>query len=250
KQIKAAFENQYPDAKNVTWKIKGVYTIANFKQNNMAKSAWYENSGSWKMTESDVTFNELPEMVRTAFYASEYAAWKIEEVDQLERPGVEIVYVIELEQNNVEAELYFSADGILIRVEFEDDLNDDNDYEDEIIGVIPASIQQYLTTHHPNARIIEFDQEVNHYEIEIIDGQIPKEIWFDLSGTWLSTSTEIHINQLPAAVTVAIQNSQYAHYEIEEADFLETPNGNYYQVELEYNDMEVILKITETGTII
>ena len=43
----------------------------------------------------------LPEAVRTAFAATEYAAapWSVDDVDMLEREGVETVYVIEVEKH-------------------------------------------------------------------------------------------------------------------------------------------------------
>ena len=59
------------------------------------------------MTESEITYEMLPEAVKKAFSSSEYANWKIDDIDKLERAGMEIIYVIEVEtrSGNVEKAL-------------------------------------------------------------------------------------------------------------------------------------------------
>ena len=54
---------------------------------------------------------------------SEYASWKRDDIDKLERTGVETVFVIEVEKQNQEVDLYYSADGTLIKsiVDTDDD---------------------------------------------------------------------------------------------------------------------------------
>ena len=76
-------------------------------------SAWFDNGGEWYMTQTDIPFTMLPEAVRTAFAATEYAAvpWSVDDVDMLEREGVETVYVIEVEKydngRETEIDLYY-----------------------------------------------------------------------------------------------------------------------------------------------
>ena len=41
------------------------------------------------MTETDVPFSALPQVIKDAFAASAYASWKIDDVDKLERKGIE-----------------------------------------------------------------------------------------------------------------------------------------------------------------
>ena len=43
------------------------------------------------MTETDIPYQSLPEAVRTSFEASQYANWKIEDVDKVERLNTETV---------------------------------------------------------------------------------------------------------------------------------------------------------------
>ncbi len=104
-QAKSALLAKYPSATNIRWQIKDKYVVASFAlpasrtvaDGGNDLSAWFDNGGAWYMTETDILFTMLPEAVRTAFGATEYASapWTVDDVDKLEREGVETVYVIE-----------------------------------------------------------------------------------------------------------------------------------------------------------
>lgn len=52
-------------------------------------------------------------------------------------------------------------------------------------------------------------------------------------------------------VTHAIASSEkYAGYQIDDADFVETPGGEYYLVELEKGELEVKVKVNAEGEFI
>lgn len=51
------------------------------------------------MTETDIAYDALPAPVKQAFEAlTQYEGWKRDDVDMLERKGMEKVYVIEIEK--------------------------------------------------------------------------------------------------------------------------------------------------------
>ena len=114
-ETKAAFDEKYPAAKDVEWETRNDYLIVDFKQDKVEKEAWFDNSGTWYMTETDIPFAQLPDAVKTAFQQGEYSTWKVDDVDMIERRDVETVYVIETEQGNSEVDLYYSPDGILVK---------------------------------------------------------------------------------------------------------------------------------------
>ena len=87
-KAKAELAERYPDAVNVKWTSKNGYDVAKF--NRVATrsanagydfSVWFNRSGQWCMTESEISYNELPEAVKTAFQASEYADWKVDDIE-------------------------------------------------------------------------------------------------------------------------------------------------------------------------
>ena len=94
-ETKAAFDEKYPAAKDVEWETRNDYLIVDFKQDKVEKEAWFDNSGTWYMTETDIPFAQLPDAVKTAFQQGEYSTWKVDDVDMIERRDVETVYVIE-----------------------------------------------------------------------------------------------------------------------------------------------------------
>ena len=80
-ELQSAFSSKFPNAANVKWETKCGYYVA----------------------------------VKMSFENSEYASWKRDDIDKLERTGVETVFVIEVEKQNQEVDLYYSADGTLIK---------------------------------------------------------------------------------------------------------------------------------------
>lgn len=183
------------------------------------------------MTETDLPYQALPAAVKSAFESSEYAKWKVDDVDMLERPDMEKVYVIEVESGKQEFDLYYSEEGILVKSV----ADTDNDSENYLPVEIPAAIETFIKKQYPNARLVEIEVEHGMTEVDIIDGNISKEIVFNSSNEWISTSWDVRRNELPETVTHAIASSEkYAGYQIDDADFVETPDeGEYYLVELE-----------------
>jgi len=256
RQAQEAFAAKYPSASHISWQIKRGYAVADFRQGSNGEecSAWFDNAGKWYMTETEIRFDDLPEAVKTAFRGSEYATWRIDDVDKLERTGVETVYVIDVEkrENGIETEidLYYSSDGILVKTVV--DTEGDNDYGDRIPPMIEAGIKAFIDSHYPNARILEIERESdNTTEVDILDGRTKRELLFDASLNWIRTETEIRTGDLPKAVTDAIAaQPQYAGYRIDDADYIETPGGAYYLVELESGDSEIKLRIDAEGNIL
>lgn len=245
---KAAFDEKYPSAKDVEWETRNDYIIVDFKQDKIEKEAWFDNNGGWYMTETDIPFAQLPEAVKTAFQQSEYAAWKVDDVDMIERKDAETVYVLEVEQGNNDIDLYYSPDGILVKTVVDTDADDG--YEGFIPSQPSSSVDAYLKEHYPAARIVDIDRENGMTEVEILDGMVYRELLFDNGGAWVQTKTELRSSALPEAVAAAIRTSQYASYRIDDVDFIQTPAGEWYLIELESGNREVKLRIDAAGTIL
>lgn len=259
-QVLAAFAERYPGAQNVSWSMKGDYAVADFYWTGTRAalstncSAWFGNAdGRWTMTETEIRFEALPQAVREAFAASEYASWRVDDrVDVLYRAGdVEPeIYVIEVEQGGREMDLYYSPDGVLVKCVA--DADPDCDYGDFIPAEPAASIGEYIRTHYPSARVIDVDAESEGTEVEILDGGVKRELFFDRGAAWQYTKTGVRRADLPEAVTAAWAASEYAGWEFDGADYLQTPDGAWYVLELEEErtDREVTLRIAEDGTIL
>lgn len=256
--IRNAFDSSFSNTANLSWETKtvskGEYYKAEFNNksdNGYKTEAWYTADGTWYMTETEMPYNAIPQAVKTSFESSEYASWKRDnEVDRIERNAVkEIIYIIEVESpQDVDMDLHYSADGILVKA-----VNDDGDGDNE--SLLPDTPSEMVTTatefiqkNYPNARIIEIEAEHGVIEIDIIHDNRSKEVLLGTTYEWISTSWDVYT--LPAKVTEAINASQYNGYVVDDAEYFETPTGNYYLVELEQGKSEVKIKITEDGEIV
>lgn len=241
----------YPEARNITWESRGGYVVADFDMPTDYK-AWFDVTGLWYMTEQDMRFTELPEAVQQAFRSGEYAAMEMDDVDCLVRDAMETLYVIEVEGRNsagreVDYDLYYSADGVLVKVV--EDAEAGYDYADFIPQTLVSVVQSWIENRYPGARVLEIDGERGTTEVEILDGKVRRDLYFAPSGEWLRTATELHANELPEMVKQRLA-TDYAAYHIDEVKHIEEPTVSYYLVELEQNDRDSYVKIAADGTVL
>ena len=258
-QIQEALLVKYPSATDITWIAKKGYLVADFKLpelretavNNLSNSAWFDNTGKWYMTETDIPFSLLPAAVKTAIQESEYATWTVDDVDKIERDGTEIIYVIEVETvaNGIktEVDLYYSPDGVLTRKIIDPSV--DYDYHDYIPSQTTGSIKGFINTNFPNARILEIDRENGMTEVDILDGTICRELLFDASENWIFTKTEMRKANVPNIVIQALNASGYSAYRIDDIDHYKYSDKEFYRFDLESALGDIKVDITPEGVL-
>lgn len=251
-ELQNAFSSKYPNAANVKWENKSGYYVADFYDGYEA-SAWFTQDGKWKMTETDIPYDALPQAVKTSFETSEYKSWKIDDVDKLEREGFETVYVIEVENQNQEMDLYYSVNGELIKSV----ADTDNDKDEYLPVQLTDVMKNVINERYPNAKIMEVDVEndrndwdYGYTEVDIIHNGISKDVLFNQSGNWYSTSWEVRKNELPDTVNNTIDN-QYGEYRFDDAKYIEKADDTvYYRIELERGENELTVNIDINGNVI
>lgn len=129
--------------------------------------------------------------------------------------------------------------------------DDDDDDNDLTVSSLPSAITDYIATNYPSATITSAEIEANgDYDIEINDSGTQKDVRFDSDYEWLYTEWDIAISNLPEAVTTTVATS-YADYTIDDAEYYETPDGNYYYIELEQSgSADIYVKIDAEGNIL
>lgn len=242
-QVANLFASKYPDAKSVSWESKLDYKVADFIDGDKEAEAWFDSQGQWVMTETDVLFNELPTPVQEHFVLSQYANWKIDDVDMIERYNAETIYVIEVEKGEADIDLYYTADGTLIKEKAD---GGDDDFHKPL--VIKEALVSFIEEKYPGAKILEFDEEKNGVEVDIIHNNISKDVYFDATGAWVRTAWDIRRNEVPAAVMDRI-NTDYSGYEIDDIELHETPSGLLYKFELESGETDIEVYVTIDGTL-
>ncbi|HWK56769.1 MAG TPA: PepSY-like domain-containing protein [Parapedobacter sp.] len=241
---KVSFSEKYPQATQVEWEQKNSHYVAEFRLSQHEAEAWFDVSGKWKLTETDIPYQDLPAEVKASFESGEYQDWKVDDVDYIEREGQEPFFVLEVEKGDLEYDLYYLADGSLIKA-FPDN-DDDNDY---LPNELPAKVEQFLTDNHPGYKIIDVDVDDGRIEVEFIDGNAKRDAEFAMDGAWISTSTDLMLADVPANIKAVLAASAYASYRVDDVEFVETEVGNYYDIELQSGSKEVDIRIHEDGTL-
>lgn len=240
----------FPSASHVEWSAVGAYGIAEFNNNGGEVQVWFTDNATstWQMTETDMLYANLPQAIKSAFESSKYKNWAIDDVDQLDRFGVEVIYAIEVEYEELDMFLYYSAEGILVQTK---KIDDDNFSLLPSITNQSTAIDQYIATHYSGAKIIHKDIDNGFTEIDIIHENKHKELTFNTKNEWISTVTDLNIDQTPQQILTAISsNPKYSAYQIDDVEFWQTPSGNYYEIELESAKTDIKVKVLEDGLII
>ena len=108
---------------------------------------------------------------------------------------------------------------------------------------------------YPGARDVEWDAENGYWVVSFELGTPPNvkecEAWYDVDANWLRTETDLVDSALPQSVKDAIAASEYASALLSagDVDYVETPDGNFYELEVNLNGLEIRLKVSEDGKV-
>lgn len=127
-----------------------------------------------------------------------------------------------------------------------------NDDSDEALPEGDTTeIRAFIKQKYPDAIIGKIEKEDNRViEADILHENKAKEVVFDLKNNWLYTSWDISIVELPETVSNILKEPKYTGYRIDDADYMETSQGDYYILELEKGEIEVKVRVAETGEVL
>lgn len=246
--VTRAFSDKYSGVGRVEWdRERGGYLVAEFNKDGKEYDAWFTETGEWVMTEVDHgrRLENLPQAVQDGYKATTYYAdnWKIDDIDEIQRPAYETFYIIEVEKKGQpDYDLYFDSNGTMFR-----EVQGEGSYNGDFAGnQTPAEIQSFIDAQYPGARVVDVDREYYGYEVDVIHDGKSKEILFDTQYNWLLTSTDV-TRDIPANIRSAVE-AKYPNKRIDDCDYIETAQGEqYYLVDLDNYNKD--LKVTLDGTI-
>ena len=245
--LQAAFDSRYPNASRVDWERNGEFYEAEFMGNGYENKAWFTPDGVWVMTEYDLPFRQLPQAVLEAFAASAYASWRVDDVDMIEKSGMDVIYVIEVESGEREYELTYLEDGTLLR---------ENTEWGDRLPVAPgqtAEVKDLVMERYPQAVILDIEEDRKGIEVEIRDGGRQKEVFYqqDAGGvlSWVHTYEigRYEMDTLPEEVCQALAELTGSGMRVDDVDYFETADGNYYRIEVEDRDVDKYVYVAENG---
>lgn len=121
--------------------------------------------------------------------------------------------------------------------------------EEENIA-INNDIRSFIEQKYEGAKILYAEKDFNgETDVEIIHDNKSKEVKFNRKNSWISTTWDITIDQLPDAARNSILE-QYPEYRIDDVDYVEKPSGDCYKVEIEKGEWDRTLFVTADGEIL
>lgn len=125
-------------------------------------------------------------------------------------------------------------------------------YED---GKPSKDVRTEFKDMYPDARDVEWEAERGLWKVSFETGTPPAvqehEAWYDANGNWLRTETEIFASELPQSVKDALAASEYASASLltDDIEYVTTPEGAYYSLELMFNGVKIRLNVAEDGEV-
>lgn len=115
---------------------------------------------------------------------------------------------------------------------------------------VPTGIKETFNTMFPSV-IAKWERERGLYKAEFFNGMGKDvDVYFKADGTWVRTVTDVYPLELPQVVKDYVAANHADRY-IDDADWVETPEGNYYLLELDREGQaEIYLRITEDGVVL
>lgn len=248
--VEAAFASQYPGASFVEWDMEGGgYYVAEFYKDGREHDAWYTAAGAWAMTEVDYARNlaALPQAVQQGYAASAYGlgGWVVDDIDEIQRPGYETIYIMDVEKaGQPDRDLYFDLGGTLFRDVQDGQAATPGGPTGQ--GSMPEQIRHYVDSVYAGASIVDFDREQGgYYEVDLRHGGKSVEVTFTDAFVWVRTKTDL-TRSVPDVVRTAIA-ALYPGARIDDCDFVETPSGSFYAVETDRPDAD--FRVEADGTV-
>jgi hypothetical protein len=115
--VTQAFEKQYPNASGVQYEDNLINVQVRFASDSGKMIAKYNGDGTWKETEREFNYDDLPADVKIGFDKSKYATdWKVKETAIIYLPNNDMRYRVKVEKNDLQKKyLFFDKNGRLIK---------------------------------------------------------------------------------------------------------------------------------------
>lgn len=236
--IRSYIENKYPgaDIRKAEKSSNGLVEVE-FIHDSRLKEAYFNAANEWQYTEWDVAIGSLPANITNAI-AANYPDFRIDDADYIESPKGTF-YEIEIEKGNVEQWIFVTPEGDITSSAPENNT-----------PTIISNAKEYVLDKYPGAVIRSAEYDDNGLiEVEFLHESIVKDAYFNSKGEWQYTEWDVAVKNLPQAVTSAVA-AAYPDYRIDDADFIEKASGNYYKLDIEKGNYEILLFVTSDGNII
>ena len=124
-----------------------------------------------------------------------------------------------------------------------------DDDDDHNFDFVTEAIHNAFQNLYPQIQPYEWEIDGPYVKAEFVKESKHYEAWFTPTGEWVRTETD-YIGELPAPVATTL-TTLYADYRIDDVDWVETPTGEFYEVELEKaGTPDIKVKIAPDGAVV
>lgn len=123
-------------------------------------------------------------------------------------------------------------------------------------GIPAKAVRNEFRSMYPDARDVEWDREGKNWSVSFEIGKRPNEVdydaLYDVNGNWIMTETDVLLVDIPEKVkNFLAASAEYGSfpYADREAEFYQTPAGDFYRIELSNNGREIEVDVSTDGKI-
>ena len=113
--------------------------------------------------------------------------------------------------------------------------------QDISFSEVPTAIQSHFNKAYKNVTDIEWEKEMDHYQVEFEIDRMDYEVWYTSDGKQVKLEKELQPNELPNVIATAVKK-KYSDYSIDDCELREENGNVIYLLELEKwsDEIEVI----------
>lgn len=127
--------------------------------------------------------------------------------------------------------------------------NNDDDHKNAIEPTEP--VMQAFNKKYPNASNPIFTIEGNYYVAEFTNNSVSTEAWLTEQGKWMMDKADTPFNQLPEAVTAALNNGLYAGWKVDDSYTINRDSmAVVYKINAEKGNSDMDLYYSPYGNLI
>ena len=113
-KVKKAFSQMFPSATDVSYEMEKAEYEITFKDKGIEKSANFDSTGKWHVTEIEITESDLPNEIFVSVVKN-FPGFKISEVSKIDTPERGVGYEMDLKKDKEDYEVQFSPKGDVLK---------------------------------------------------------------------------------------------------------------------------------------
>ena len=125
-------------------------------------------------------------------------------------------------------------------------------YED---GRPSRDVRSEFARMYPDAWDVEWEYQGQMWEVTFETGSrlngTEHEAWYDMSGNWVRTVTDVFLSSVPQKIRDYLLSSEFGSGQFTDNDteYFQTPDGNFYRFDVRFDGKEINVDVTESGKV-